>query len=82
MQTVNPTSCLFKDVTPACKLLVGDVFLETTLKNLTGSNGKIAVSVYDAQSLEGYQVKGTTQYVTAGAALRDAGYHPRSVSAH
>ncbi len=78
----NVVPVAFKDVTPDGKLLVGDVFLETTLKNLTGSNGKIAVSVYDAQSLEDYQVKGTAQYVTAGAALRDAGYHPRSVSAH
>ena len=29
-------------------------------------NGKIAISVYDAQNLEGYQVKGTAQYVTVG----------------
>lgn len=56
----------FKDVTPDGKLVVGDVFLDTTLKNLAASNGKIAISVYDAQNLEGYQVKGTAQYVTEG----------------
>ena len=56
----------FKDVTPDGKLVVGDVFLDTTLKNLAASNGKIAISVYDAQNLEGYQVKGTAQYVTVG----------------
>ncbi len=41
-------------------------FLDTTLKNLAANNGRIAISVYDAQNLEGYQVKGTAQYVTEG----------------
>ena len=62
----NVVPVAFKDVTPDGKLVVGDVFLDTTLKNLAASNGKIAISVYDAQSLEGYQVKGTAQYVTEG----------------
>ena len=35
------------------KLVVGDVFLETTLNNVRANGGKIAISVYDAQSLEG-----------------------------
>ena len=48
------------------KLIVGDVFLETTLKNIKENNGKIAISVYNAQSLEGYQIKGTAEYVTEG----------------
>ena len=54
------------NVTPDGKLVVGDVFLDTTLKNIAANNGKIAISVYDAQNLEGYQVKGTAQYVTEG----------------
>lgn len=62
----NVVPVAFKDVTPDGQLLVGDVFLETTLKNLEASDGKIAVSVYDAQKLEGYQVKGTARYVTEG----------------
>lgn len=62
----NVVPVAFKDVTPEGKLVVGDVFLGTTLKNLNASNGKIAISVYDAQKLEGYQVKGTAQYVTEG----------------
>jgi len=45
---------------------VGDVFLETTLHNIKVNGGKIAVSAYDAQSLEGYQIKGTAEYVTEG----------------
>ena len=60
----------FKDVTPDGKLVVGDVFLDTTLKNIAANNGRIAVSVYDAQNLEGYQVKGTAQYVTEGEVVK------------
>ena len=41
------------------------VFLETTLKNIQ-ENGKIALSVYDAQNLQGYQIKGAAKYVTEG----------------
>ncbi len=62
----NVVPVAFKDVTPEDKLVVGDVFLDTTLKNIAANNGKIAISVYDAQNLEGYQVKGTAQYVTEG----------------
>ena len=40
--------------------------LETTLNNLKANDGKIAISVYDTQSLEGYQIKGTAEYVTEG----------------
>lgn len=65
----NVVPVAFKDVTADGKLAVGDVFLETTLKNLRESSGKIAVSVYDAKSLEGYQIKGTAEYVTSGAVV-------------
>ena len=62
----NVVPVAFKDVTEDGKLLVGDVFLETTLKNLNANGGKIAISVYDAQTLEGYQIKGTARYETEG----------------
>ena len=65
----NVVPVAFKDVTEDGKLVVGDVFLETTLKNIRANGGKIAISVYDAQSLEGYQVKGTAEYVTEGAVV-------------
>ncbi|WP_304509393.1 pyridoxamine 5'-phosphate oxidase family protein [Anaerotignum sp.] len=61
----NVVPVAFKDVTDDGKLIVGDVFLETTLKNIQ-DNGKIAISVYDAQNLEGYQIKGNAEYVTEG----------------
>ena len=62
----NVVPVAFKDVTEDGKLVVGDVFLETTLNNIKANDGKIAISVYDAQNLEGYQIKGTAQYVTDG----------------
>ena len=54
-----------------CRLLVGDVFLETTLHSLKVSNGKITVSVYNAETLEGYQIKGTAMYLTEGAVVEN-----------
>ena len=62
----NVVPVAFKDVTEEGKLVVGDVFLETTLNNIRANYGKIAISAYDAQSLEGYQIKGTAEYVTEG----------------
>ena len=65
----NVVPVAFKDVTEEGKLVVGDVFLETTLNNIKANDGKIAISVYDAQNLEGYQIKGTAEYVTEGAVV-------------
>ena len=65
----NVVPVAFKDVTDDGKLLGGDVFLETTLNNIQVNDGKIAISVYDAKNLEGYQVKGTAEYVTEGAVV-------------
>lgn len=62
----NVVPVAFKDVTEDGKLVVGDVFLETTLDNIKLNGGKIAISVYDAQNLEGYQIKGIAEYVTEG----------------
>ncbi len=62
----NVVPVAFKDVTDDGKLLVGDVFLETTLKNIRENGGKIAISAYSAENLEGYQIKGTASYVTEG----------------
>ena len=61
----NVVPVLFKAVTEDGTLLVGDVFLETTLQNLQ-QNGKIAVSVCDTETLEGYQIKGHAQHFAEG----------------
>jgi len=55
----------FKDVTDDGKLVIGDVFLETTMKNIKG-NGRAAVSAFDPKTSEGYQIKGSAVYITEG----------------
>lgn len=62
----NAVPVAFKDVTDDGKLVVGDVFLDTTLRNLAANDGRIAISVYDAKTLEGYQIRGTAEYVADG----------------
>ncbi len=62
----NVVPVAFKFVTDDGKLAVGDVFLETTLNNIKANSGRIAISVYDAKSLEGYQIKGQVEYLTDG----------------
>ncbi len=64
----NAVPVAFKDVTADGKLAVVDVFLDTTLKNVR-ENGRIAVSVYNGSTMEGYQIKGSAQYVTEGAVV-------------
>ena len=61
----NAVPVAFKDVSDDGKLLVGDVFLDTTLQNIK-ANGKIAVSAYNGETMEGYQIKGSAEYVTQG----------------
>ena len=62
----NVVPVAFKEVTDDGKLVISDVFLETTLKNIAGNNGSIAISVYDDKKLEGYQIKGSATYTTSG----------------
>lgn len=65
----NVVPVAFKDVTDDGELVIGDVFLQTTLENIKANNGRIAISVYDAEKLQGYQVKGTARYMTEGAVV-------------
>ncbi|MCD8191887.1 MAG: pyridoxamine 5'-phosphate oxidase family protein [Oscillospiraceae bacterium] len=67
----NVVPVAFKTITEDGLLAVGDVFLETTLNNIRANGGRIAISVYDPQSLEGYQIKGTAEYVTEGAVVAE-----------
>ncbi len=61
----NVVPVLFKNVEADGTLTVGDVFLDTTLKNIA-ANGKVAISACDTQTLEGYQIKGEAKYLTEG----------------
>lgn len=60
----NVVPVALKDVTDDGKLVVGDVFLDTTLRNLAANGGRIAISVYDAKTLEGYQIRGAAERVS------------------
>ena len=60
----NVVPVAFKDVTDDGKLVVGDVFLNTTLRSLAANGGRIAISVYDAKTLEGYQIRGAAEHVS------------------
>lgn len=51
----NVVPVAFKDVTDDGKLLVGDVFLETTLNNIQANDGKIAISVCNEVKVKGAQ---------------------------
>lgn len=62
----NVVPVAFKDVTDDGKLIVGDVFLDTTLRNLRENGNRIAISAYDAKTLEGYQIKGVAEYQSEG----------------
>ena len=65
----NVVPVAFKDVTDDGKLVVGDVFLDTALRNLAANDGRIAVSVYDAKTLEDYQIRGTAEHVADGQVM-------------
>lgn len=62
----NVVPVALKDVTDDGKLVVGDVFLDTTLRNLAANGGRIAISVYDAKTLGGYQIRGAAEHVSDG----------------
>ena len=54
----NVVPVAFKSISKSGELLIEDVFLKTTLKNVLEDNCEIAISAYDASSLEGYQIQG------------------------
>ncbi len=59
----------FKTVTEDGKLVIADVFMETTTANLAANNGRIAISAFDAKTMKGYQIQGTAVRVTEGPAF-------------
>lgn len=61
----NVVPVAFKSVTDEGRLLVGDVFLDTTLQNIQ-DNGRIAISAFDGAHLTGYQIKGHARYLEDG----------------
>ena len=62
----NTIPVSFKDITEDGKLVIANVFLETTLVNI-GENGRAAVSTCNPTTMEGYQIKGAAEYLTEGS---------------
>lgn len=56
----------FKDILDDGRLLLCDVFMKNTKKNIL-SNGYVCISAGDPEKMEGYQVFGKAEYVTDGA---------------
>lgn len=50
------------------RMVIADVFMELTRENIR-TNGEVAVSVYDAKTLEAYQIWGHAAYETEGDAF-------------
>lgn len=69
-ETPNAVPILFKKVVGDDELVLFDVFMNTTISNLR-SNGKAAVSVYNCETLEGYQIKGDASYSTDAALVAE-----------
>lgn len=62
---VNVVPVGFKVVLEDGSLAIGDVFMVETMNNVK-ANGKIAISCFHPRTHEGYQIKGTAEYLTAG----------------
>lgn len=69
-ETPNAIPVLFKKIVEDDELVIFDVFMNTTLSNID-KNGKAAISVYSAETLEGYQIKGSAVYTTDAALLAE-----------
>ena len=54
-----------KDVMDDGKFVFENNFLDKTLANIL-ENGKVAISAFGGDPMEGYQVKGKAEYVTEG----------------
>lgn len=61
----NAVPVFFKAIAEDGTLLVADVFMNKTLRNVE-ANGKISISACDAQTMEGYQLKGTAVHLKQG----------------
>lgn len=55
----------FKDILEDGRLLLCDVFMKNTKKNIL-SNGYVCITAADPEKMEGYQVFGKAEYITEG----------------
>ena len=64
-EEMNVIPVMFKTVTPDSRLAIAQVFMKKTIENIK-SNNKVSLSVFDHETVEGYQIKGVCEYVTEG----------------
>lgn len=55
----------FKEILEDGRLLLCDVFMKNTRRNFR-ANGKVCIAVANPDTMEGYQITGTTEYITEG----------------
>jgi predicted pyridoxine 5'-phosphate oxidase superfamily flavin-nucleotide-binding protein len=60
------------------ELLLVDVFMKKTLENIK-ANPRVAVSVWDMESLKGYEFKGTARIETSGKIFDESANMVRSI---
>lgn len=61
----NAVPIYFTKVLDDNRLMLVDVFMKKTLENIK-NNPKVAVAVYNAEKLQGYQLKGIATYLSEG----------------
>jgi hypothetical protein len=66
----NAIPVLFKKVSDDDMLILFDVFMNKSIKNIQ-KNAKVSVTVYDLDTLTGYQLKGTAQYSASAAFIEE-----------
>jgi uncharacterized protein len=70
-ETPNAVPIYFTKVLNDNRLLLTDVFMKKTLDNIK-NNSKVAIAVYNAEKLQGYQLKGTASYSVEGPLVVEA----------
>ena len=66
----NGAPIFFKKIDEQGNLVMFDLFMNKTKQNVC-KNGKGTVVVYNSETLEGYQIKGTASYVTDEALVAE-----------
>ncbi|ADK16803.1 pyridoxamine 5'-phosphate oxidase family protein [Clostridium ljungdahlii] len=59
--TPNAVPILFKKMDNEDNLILFDVFMKKSIENIK-KNSQIAITIYNDETLEGYQLKGTATY--------------------
>lgn len=66
----NSAPVFFKKIDEQDNLVLFDVFMKKGLEDLT-KNNHVAISVFNAKTLQGYQIKGTAAYATDEALVKE-----------